>query len=208
MTFLIVFILLSTNGCIGNDGSQEPQQNIAEETPESVSMEIDPSKSYTAVMTTDLGDISLKLFAQDAPKTVENFVNLAQNNFYDGVTFHRVIPGFMIQSGDPKSKDANCDDDGTGGPGYDFEDEINEHLLLRGRLAMANRGPNTNGSQFFIVTASSTPWLDGLHTVFGEVTQGLNVVDAIENVETNPGPACKDHPIEDVVIRDVVIVIE
>ena len=118
-----------------------------------------------AQMNTSLGTISLELFDQDAPKTVENFRKLAGENFYDGIIFHRVISGFMIQGGCPEGT-------GTGGPGYTFEDEINSHKVVRGALAMANAGPNTNGSQFFIVTMDAAPWLDGKHTVFGQVTGG------------------------------------
>lgn len=161
----------------------------------------EPQSDKTAVLETNYGPIRLKLFTNVAPKTVENFERLAKSGFYDGVKFHRVIKDFMIQTGDPNSKDDNWSDDGTGGPDYTFEDEINEYKLLRGRLAMANRGPNTNGSQFFIVTASSTPWLDGKHTVFGEVTAGLDIVDKIEAVPTNTN----DHPTEDVVITRITV---
>ena len=130
-----------------------------------------------ATMQTNQGTIELELYDGDAPKTVENFKKLAQEGFYDGVIFHRVIPDFMIQGGDPTGT-------GTGGPGYQFEDEFNDHKVERGALAMANAGPNTNGSQFFIVTADACPWLDGKHTVFGKVTSGMDVADAISNVDT------------------------
>jgi peptidyl-prolyl cis-trans isomerase B (cyclophilin B) len=130
-----------------------------------------------ARMNTTLGAIDLTLFDEDAPKTVENFRKLAADGFYDGIIFHRVIPDFMIQGGCPNGT-------GTGGPGYTFEDEFNSHKVVRGALAMANAGPNTNGSQFFIVTIGAAPWLDGKHTVFGEVTSGMDTVDAIEGVET------------------------
>jgi peptidyl-prolyl cis-trans isomerase B (cyclophilin B) len=126
----------------------------------------------TATLHTSEGAISVELYPQDAPKTVENFVSLARDGFYDGVIFHRVIPDFMIQGGDPTGT-------GTGGPGYQFEDEPNEHPVVRGALAMANAGPDTNGSQFFIVTAEACPWLDGKHTVFGRVSSGMDVVDRI-----------------------------
>ena len=125
-----------------------------------------------ATIHTSEGAIELELYPNEAPKTVENFLKLARDGFYDGVIFHRVIPDFMIQGGDPTGT-------GTGGPGYEFEDEFNEHRVVRGALAMANAGPNTNGSQFFIVTAEATPWLDGKHTVFGQVTSGMDVVDRI-----------------------------
>jgi peptidyl-prolyl cis-trans isomerase B (cyclophilin B) len=126
----------------------------------------------TATLHTSEGAIELVLYPDDAPKTVENFVKLSRDGFYDGVIFHRVIPDFMIQGGDPTGT-------GTGGPGYEFEDEFNQHKVVRGALAMANAGPNTNGSQFFIVTAEATPWLDGKHTVFGKVTSGMDVVNRI-----------------------------
>jgi cyclophilin family peptidyl-prolyl cis-trans isomerase len=133
-----------------------------------------------ATMKTSEGEIVLELFDEDAPKTVENFRKLADDGFYDGLNFHRVISGFMLQGGCPQGT-------GTGGPGYTFEDEINQHRIVRGALAMANAGPNTNGSQFFIVTAEECPWLDGKHTVFGQVTDGMDVVDKIEAVETDGG---------------------
>src|SRR5579871_3745910 len=131
-----------------------------------------------ATMTTSEGTIELELFADDAPKTVANFVKLAGDGFYDGLIFHRVISGFMLQGGCPQGT-------GTGGPGYTFEDEINPHKVVRGSLAMANAGPNTNGSQFFIVTADACPWLDGKHTVFGQVSEGMDVVDRLEGVQTD-----------------------
>ena len=139
-----------------------------------------------ATMSTNHGDITIELFDEDAPKTVENFKKLAADGFYDGVIFHRVIPDFMIQGGDPTGT-------GSGGPGYSFEDEFNDHKVERGALAMANAGPNTNGSQFFIVTAEATPWLDGKHTVFGEVVSGMDVVDTIEQTETGPGDKPRDE---------------
>jgi peptidyl-prolyl cis-trans isomerase B (cyclophilin B) len=138
-----------------------------------------------ANMNTTEGTISLELLDEDAPKTVANFRKLAGEHFYDGVIFHRVIPNFMIQGGCPQGT-------GTGGPGYTFEDEINQHKVVRGALAMANAGPNTNGSQFFIVTSEEAPWLDGKHTVFGRVTAGMEAVDAIEGLPTGPN----DRPLE------------
>ncbi len=147
-----------------------------------------------ATMQTSKGVIELELFAADAPKTVENFVKLARDGFYDGVIFHRVIPDFMIQGGDPTGT-------GSGGPGYQFEDEFNDRKIERGALAMANAGPNTNGSQFFIVTAAACPWLDGKHTVFGRVSAGMEVVDAIEEADTGPG----DRPKEDVQIETIAL---
>jgi peptidyl-prolyl cis-trans isomerase B (cyclophilin B) len=146
----------------------------------------------TATMQTTAGPITLRLFDEDAPKTVENFRRLASEGFYDGLAFHRVIKDFMIQGGCPQGT-------GTGGPGYTFEDEINEHKVERGALAMANAGPDTNGSQFFIVTARECPWLDGKHTVFGEVTEGLDVVDALERVPTD----ASDRPTEPIGIEKI-----
>ena len=145
-----------------------------------------------ATLHTNHGAIELELFDADAPKTVDNFRKLAGEGFYDGVVFHRVIPDFMIQGGDPTGT-------GMGGPGYTFEDEPNDHSVVRGVLAMANAGPNTNGSQFFIVTAEATPWLDGKHTVFGRVTNGMDVVDTISQLETD----ANDKPREPVVIERV-----
>ena len=145
-----------------------------------------------ATLHTNHGAIDVELYPNEAPKTVENFVKLARDGFYDGLIFHRVIPDFMIQGGDPTGT-------GTGGPGYQFEDEINEHRVVRGALAMANAGPNTNGSQFFIVTAHSAPWLDGKHTVFGRVTNGMDVVDAISELDCD----ARDRPREDAVIQRV-----
>jgi peptidyl-prolyl cis-trans isomerase B (cyclophilin B) len=148
-----------------------------------------------ATLHTNQGPIAVELHDDDAPKTVENFRKLAGDGFYDGVIFHRVIPDFMIQGGDPTGT-------GMGGPGYTFEDEFNDHKVERGALAMANAGPNTNGSQFFVVTAEATPWLDGKHTVFGRVTSGMDVVDAISQLDTD----ANDKPREAVVIERVELV--
>ena len=143
-------------------------------------------------MNTSHGAIAFELFEDDAPETVANFRKLAGDNFYDGVIFHRIISGFMIQGGDPEGT-------GRGGPGYTFADEFNKHKVVRGALAMANAGPNTNGSQFFIVTAEAAPWLDGKHTVFGQVTDGMDTVDAIESVETG----ANDRPVDPPVINSI-----
>ena len=140
-----------------------------------------------ATMHTSAGPIELELFDEDAPKTVGNFRRLAADGFYDGLIFHRVIRDFMIQGGCPEGT-------GRGGPGYTFEDEINPHRVERGALAMANAGPDTNGSQFFLVTAQAAPWLDGEHTVFGRVRGGMDIVDALEAVETGPGDRPVDPP--------------
>jgi peptidyl-prolyl cis-trans isomerase B (cyclophilin B) len=147
-----------------------------------------------ATMTTNHGTITLELFDDAAPKTVQNFKDLAGKGFYDNLIFHRVIKDFMIQGGCPEGR-------GTGGPGYSFEDEFNENKVVRGALAMANSGPNTNGSQFFIVTTDAAPWLDGKHTVFGTVTDGMDVVDKIEATETGPG----DKPVQDAKIESLTI---
>jgi peptidyl-prolyl cis-trans isomerase B (cyclophilin B) len=140
-----------------------------------------------AKMHTTQGTIELELFDDDAPKTVANFRKLAGEGFYDGIIFHRVIRDFMIQGGCPQGT-------GTGGPGYTFEDEINQHKVVRGALAMANAGPNTNGSQFFIVTADEASWLDGKHTVFGRVTAGMDAVDAMEALPTGANDRPLDPP--------------
>lgn len=154
----------------------------------------------TVTLKTSMGDIALELYGKDAPKTVANFVKLASEGFYTGTRFHRVIKDFMIQGGDPLSKDDTKGNLwGTGDPGYKFEDEINGHKLVAGVIAMANAGPNTNGSQFFIVTAPSTPWLDGKHTVFGRVISGMDNVVAINSVQTAAG----DRPITPVTITGV-----
>jgi cyclophilin family peptidyl-prolyl cis-trans isomerase len=150
--------------------------------------------NQTATIETSEGAIELELFSDDAPETVANFSRLAGEGFYDGLVFHRVIRDFMIQGGCPQGT-------GTGGPGYTFDDEINQHRIVRGTLAMANAGPNTNGSQFFIVTAEATPWLDGKHTAFGQVTSGMDVIDRIEAAETD----ARDRPAEDVLMEKVTV---
>ncbi len=145
-----------------------------------------------ATIQTNHGPINVELFPDDAPKTVANFVKLVNDGFYEGVVFHRVIPDFMIQGGDPTGT-------GSGGPGYSFEDEFNDHKVERGALAMANAGPNTNGSQFFIVTTDAAPWLDGKHTDFGRVTEGMDVVDQISELPRD----ARDKPHDDVVMESV-----
>jgi cyclophilin family peptidyl-prolyl cis-trans isomerase len=152
--------------------------------------DIEPARAAT--LQTNHGPIALELYPDDAPRTVASFTKLARDGFYDGVIFHRVIPNFMIQGGDPTGT-------GRGGPGYTFEDEINPHRVARGALAMANAGPNTNGSQFFIVTADDASWLDGKHTVFGRVTAGMDVVDEISQVERD----AHDRPRTDVIIERI-----
>ena len=148
----------------------------------------------TMTMTTNHGPIVFEMFDEDAPKTVDNFRTLSEKGFYDGLTFHRIIRDFMIQGGCPEGT-------GTGGPGYTFEDEFNQHKVIRGALAMANAGPNTNGSQFFIVTTEAAPWLDGKHTVFGEVAEGMDVVDTIGTLETD----ARDRPREEARIERLAV---
>ncbi len=154
----------------------------------------DPGATYTATFDTSEGSFDVELFAADSPNTVGNFVGLAESGFYDGLIFHRVIKDFMIQGGCP-------DGVGTGGPGYKFADEFNDHKIVKGSLAMANAGPNTNGSQFFIVTTDATPWLDGKHTNFGRVTSGQDVVDAIGTTATDG----RDRPRTPITINKVTI---
>ena len=145
-----------------------------------------------AIIQTNHGPINVELFPDDAPKTVANFVKLVNDGFYEGVVFHRVIPDFMIQGGDPTGT-------GSGGPGYSFEDEFNDHKVVKGALAMANAGPNTNGSQFFIVTTDAAPWLDGKHTVFGAVVEGMDAVTAVAGTATDGS----DRPLEPQTIERV-----
>ena len=159
-------------------------------------------KDYSkAIIKTNQGNIEVK-FYPESPITVNNFMNLAKSGFYNGTKFHRVMKDFMIQGGDPNSKDDDWTNDGMGGPAYKFNDEFNAHKLVKGSLAMANSGPNTNGSQFFIVTTESTPWLDGVHTNFGEVISGMDTVTKIENLPTN----ANDHPTTDATVTGVELV--
>lgn len=180
------------NNTINTESNQiNPNNNMTQDTNISATQ---------ATIKTNLGDITIKFYNEDAPKTVANFIKLASSGFYDGTKFHRIIKDFMIQGGDPLTKDdAMKDRWGTGGPGYKFEDEINNHKLIEGSLAMANSGTDTNGSQFFIVTTTATPWLDGKHTNFGEVISGLDIVKLIENSET----AELDRPVNDIVISSI-----
>jgi len=180
---------------VGND--------LQERLSESSSMtETQVTKATSVILRTSSGDIEIELFPDKAPKTVANFAKLAQDGYYDETKFHRVIKGFMIQGGDPFTKDDTMMDRwGTGGPGYQFEDEINDQKIVRGVLAMANAGPGTNGSQFFIVTAESAPWLDGKHTVFGKVVKGMDIVDRIENVRTGE----RDIPATPIVIKSIMV---
>lgn len=181
--------------------NRTPKEDVV--TPEEETENITTGETTQVVIMTNKGSITIELFKEDAPKTVENFVKLAQTGFYNGIKFHRVIKDFMIQTGDPLSKDMYKKPLwGTGGPGYFFEDEINRHKVVRGTLAMANSGPNTNGSQFFIVTAEATPHLDGKHTVFGKVTEGMDTVDIIEAVATEKP---SNRPIEHIIIQSITI---
>ena len=157
------------------------------------------SQYKSVLLHTNYGDIEIQLYGADAPLTVNNFLNLAKKGFYDGTKFHRVIKDFMIQGGDPNSKDNDWTNDGQGGPGYQFVNEDNNHKLVRGSVAMANSGPDTNGSQFFIVTKESTPWLDGSYTNFGTVVSGMNAVTKIEDLETNEN----DHPLKDAIVKSI-----
>lgn len=164
--------------------------------------QIDLFADYSgAIIKTSKGDIEVK-FYPESPVTVNNFMNLAQKGFYSGTKFHRIIKDFMIQGGDPLTKESNTMFYGTGGPEYRFADEFNNHKLVAGSLAMANSGPGTNGSQFFIVTLDETPWLDGHHTNFGEVVRGMEVVKAIEDAKTGP----RDLPIEDITVNSIELV--
>ena len=218
---MVLLLVLGLGGCFFNKSSQEPSSGAPGDqgdgsnintiqNPEGDNPNIDittetgdvaSGERPVVVLKTNMGDITMELYTQDAPRTVTNFLNLIKSDFYDGITWHRVIPDFMIQAGDPLSKDDNPLNDGTGGPGYLFEDEINQHKIVRGALAMANAGPNSNGSQFFILTVADAPWLDGKHTVFGRVLSGMEAVDAIAQVKRDE----KDRPLQNVVINDVVL---
>ena len=197
---VVVLVIASCSGSEPPTATPAPQTSTTGEVTikqysSPPAMSIDSEKSYTAKLKTNHGDITIELYAAEAPITVNSFVFLARDNFYDGVIFHRVIEGFMIQGGDPTGT-------GTGGPGYRFQDEIVSSLTFAepGLLAMANAGPGTNGSQFFI-TVAPTPHLNGNHTIFGKVTEGYDVVLAISQVNTGP----RDRPSDDVVIESVEI---
>jgi len=175
--------------------TKQNNQNMNEETQQ-------VKKNPIAVFETSMGNIEIELLVSESPKTVENFIKLAKDGFYDGTRFHRIIKDFMIQGGDPLSKEESQRSVwGTGGPGYKFDDEPNDVVLIQGVIAMANSGPNTNGSQFFIITADKTPWLQGVHTGFGKVTVGMDIVLKIQEVEITPG----DQPVEDIILQKVII---
>ena len=193
----------------GRVADEVTPQNLVENNPLNTPMENNSaeestlrSKFSSAIIKTNMGNIKVSLFTEDAPATTENFLKLSQSNFFNRTKFHRVIKDFMIQGGDPLSKDEDWSNDGTGGPGYTFKDEFNSHKLVRGSLAMANSGPNTNGSQFFIVTANATPWLDGKHTNFGAVVEGMDVVEKIENMEADEN----DHPLKNATIESIELI--
>ncbi len=180
-------------------GSSDTAATTSMNVPEQINQEL--AKEYSgATLLTNYGSIEVE-FYPESPVTVSNFLTLAQKGFYNGTLFHRVIKDFMIQGGDPNSKNADRSTHGTGGPGYQFADEFNSHKLVRGSLAMANAGPSTNGSQFFIVTAPETSWLDGKHTNFGHIVAGMDVVEKIEKAETDSN----DHPVKDITIEKVVL---
>jgi cyclophilin family peptidyl-prolyl cis-trans isomerase len=182
------------NGNLDQNQEKENKMNDTNST-QPPQMQLKEGVDYQAVIKTSKGDVLVDLFEDIAPVTVNNFVHLASIGFYDGTIFHRVMDDFMIQGGDPTGT-------GTGGPGYAFADEINNKKLVKGSLAMANSGPDTNGSQFFIVTKEATPWLDGLHTNFGQVLSGMEIAEEISKVETGPG----DKPVEDITIESVEII--
>ncbi len=184
--------------------SSEPNADTASQTAyATLPGQLDLAKTYqSAIINTNYGAITVKFYRQESPKTVNNFMNLAQKGFYNNTKFHRVIKDFMIQGGDPNTKTKDTATYGMGGPEYKFADEFNNHKLVRGSLAMANSGPDTNGSQFFIVTAESTPWLDGHHTNFGQVTSGMAVVDKIEAL---PGNA-NNLPNSEVIIKSIQLI--
>lgn len=187
---------------IENQKNMENQKNQDQKALNQEDFEDLTEKIKSATVKTNFGEIELEFYSDDSPKTVNNFLNLAKIGFYDGVRFHRVMSDFMIQTGDPFSKDENAKEMwGRGGPGYKFDDEMNSHKLVKGSLAMANSGADTNGSQFFIVTADSTPWLDGAHTNFGYVSDGMDTVEKIEALPVNS----LSQPQEDAIIEEIIL---
>ena len=223
MKKIILFtLMLILTGCVNNqtDNNNNIQQNIENEVVEETNnMEKTNNEEITksfinqpiegykdlvskfnkAIIKTNFGDIEVKFYTKESPITVNNFFNLAEMGFYNNTKFHRVIQDFMVQGGDPNSKDDNWENDGMGGPNYKFNDEFNEKKLVKGSFAMANSGQNTNGSQFFIVTKEATPWLDGMHTNFGYVTNGIEIIEKIDGVKTNEN----DHPLDDIIIENI-----
>jgi len=194
---LLLISVIALSGCGSNNQNNLNNNASIVNNNSTKTNKMDYVEKYDgAVIKTNYGDVKVKFYNQDSPVTVNNFLKLSAEKFYDGTKFHRVIKDFMIQGGDPNSKDDDWSNDGTGGPDYTFADEFNKNPLVKGSLAMANSGPNTNGSQFFIVTAAATPWLDGKHTNFGEVVEGMDVVDKISQAQVNEN----DHPLEDVTV--------
>ncbi len=191
---ILVIITLLIGYASGNNPAAKPTANNEIKT-----IKVMAEQKQVVTLETSLGNIELTLYPEKAPKTVENFVKLAGSGFYENTKFHRVIKGFMIQGGDPYTKGEDESVYGTGGPGYKFADEPNDLPMVAGMLAMANSGPDTNGSQFFIITATSTPWLVGHHTVFGKVTAGMDVVTKIENTKTG----VNDLPVTPVIVNKV-----
>lgn len=202
--FIPLLFIIFLAGCSSNQKVytySEPKNNSNNmTTPSQINQNL-VNEYSGAILVTNFGNIELE-FYKESPITVSNFLTLAQSGFYNGTLFHRVIKDFMIQGGDPNSKDPDKSIHGTGGPDYRFADEFNDHKLVKGSLAMANAGADTNGSQFFIVTADSTPWLDGKHTNFGKVVKGMDVVEKIENVKVD----ANDHPIEDIKIESIELI--
>lgn len=201
---IIAVLIVGVYFLFSYDGSKvEEKEEAVEDTTYTLEDNQLKNKKMTAIITTSLGNIELELFSDKAPNTVANFVKLAKEGFYDNTKFHRVIKGFMIQGGDPLSKDdANASRWGTGGPGYQFADEIysgNSNVI--GSIAMANSGPNTNGSQFFINT-NDNDFLDSKHTVFGRVVSGIEVVKAIENTSVGDG----DRPNTPIIFQSIKII--
>ena len=191
---ILVIITLLIGYASGNNPAAKPTANNEIKT-----IKVMAEQKQVVTLETSLGNIELTLYPEKAPKTVENFVKLAGSGFYENTKFHRVIKGFMIQGGDPYTKGEDTSVYGTGGPGYKFADEPNDLPMVAGMIAMANSGRDTNGSQFFIITASSTPWLVGHHTVFGKVTAGMDVVTKIENTKTG----VNDLPVTPVIVNKV-----
>lgn len=191
ISVLLVNLLFLATGCSGSNVNQAPSQN-ADNSPKA---QVTSGKNSIALFETSKGNFKVELFEDKAPQTTKNFISLVNKGFYNGLIFHRVIDGFMIQGGDPNGN-------GTGGPGYKIPDEFNKDLRhsSEGILSMANAGPNTGGSQFFI-TLAATPWLDNKHAVFGKVTEGIEVVRAIGKVKTG----AQDKPVEPVVIKKITI---
>lgn len=207
---LIALLMMSIGGCASSQTQDKQNQSTQPTQPAQVktwssppTMQIDKNKPYRAVIHTNLGDISIKLYPEDAPNTVNNFIFLARNHFYDGLKFHRVIKNFMIQTGDPNGN-------GTGGPGYKFADELSsKHTYASGVVAMANSGPNTNGSQFFIGSGSDVANLNQnpVYTIFGQVDGGMDVVEKIASVRVGPNSSGEmSSPLDQVYMKSVDII--